>query len=353
MAEVAKPRPWLLALSVFAAANAAMPVLHAQPSAAVQAAQHLIEVTPPAQRAELLLPFSDAARSDWNYTPRRRDGIAWKAMSTAQREATLALLRTALNERGLDKVRALMALEITLRQLEAFGFSRDPENYAFAIHGKPGAGGWGWRIEGHHLSLHFSLEGGRYVSTLPQFFGANPAVVPRDVGGGAPREGFRLLGSEEDLARQWLASLSPPQRARAIFDQRPFGDIVSRNTPRAQPLEKVGLPFGEMDAAQQAQVLKLIGAFADHLQPELAEARLARVRAATLDSIRVGWAGSDQPRQPHYFRIQGASFLIEFDNSGGNHIHSVWRDFEGDFGRDVLREHYRGSEGTAHRHGGR
>jgi hypothetical protein len=77
------------------------------------------------------------------------------------------------------------------------------------------------------------------------------------------------------------------------------------------------------------------------------------VRAAPLDSIRVGWAGSDQPRQPHYFRIQGANFLIEFDNSGGNHIHSVWRDFEGDFGRDVLRDHYRGAEGTAHRHGKR
>ena len=115
----------------------------------------------------------------------------------------------------------------------------------------------------------------------------------------------------------------------------------------------MGLAFAEMDAAQQAQVLKLIGAFADHLQPELTEARLARVRAAPLDSIRVGWAGSDQPRQPHYFRIQGATFLIEFDNSGGNHIHSVWRDFEGDFGRDVLLDHYRGAEGTAHRHGSR
>jgi hypothetical protein len=344
----------LLALSALvAAAMVTMAELHAQTLTATQAAQRLIETTAPAQRGELLLPFTEAARSDWNYTPRRRDGIAWKAMSTAQLEATTALLRTALNERGLDKVRALMALEITLRQLEAFGFSRDPENYALAIYGKPGAGGWGWRIEGHHLSLHFSLEANRYVSTLPQFFGANPAVVPRDVGGGAPRAGFRLLGIEEDLARQWLASLTPPQRARAIFETRTFGDIVTRNATRAEPLDAVGLPFAEMDAAQQAQVLTLIGAFADHLQPDLTQARLARVREAPLDSIRVGWAGSDQPRQPHYFRIQGANFLIEFDNSGGNHIHSVWRDFDGDFGRDMLRDHYRGAEDTKHRHGSR
>jgi hypothetical protein len=348
-----KTRLSLLALPALVAAFViAMPELHAQTLTAAQAAQRLIEATAPAQRGALLLPFTETVRSDWNYTPRRRDGLAWKAMSTAQREATTALLRTALNERGLDKVRAVMALEITLRQLEAFGFSRDSENYALAIYGEPGVRGWGWRIEGHHLSLHFSLESDRYVSTLPQFFGANPAVVPRDVGG-APREGFRLLGSEEDLARQWLASLTAPQRSRATFDTRPFGDIVSGNAPRARPLDAVGLPFAEMDVAQQAQVLKLIGAFADHLQPELTEARLARVRAASLDSIRVGWAGSDQPRQPHYFRIQGANFLIEFDNSGGNHIHSVWRDFEGDFGRDVLREHYRGAQGTAHRHGSR
>lgn len=126
---------------------------------------------------------------------------------------------------------------------------------------------------------------------------------------------------------------------------------MSRSAARARPLDAVGVPFTDMDAGQQARVLKLVGAFADHLQPELAQARLARVRAA-LGSIRVGWAGSLQPREPHYFRIQGVSFLIEFDNSGGNHGHSVWRDFEGDFGRDVLAEHYRrAAKQSGHRHG--
>ncbi|MES2958174.1 MAG: DUF3500 domain-containing protein [Pseudomonadota bacterium] len=341
------------AFSIFAVAFVTMSSARSQsPSGAAAAAARLVEASAPTQRALLLRPFSDAARSDWHYTPRSRDGLPWKAMSAAQRDASTALLRSALNEQGLEKVRALMALEIALRELESFGPTRDPENYSVAIYGQPGATGWGWRIEGHHLSLHFSLEGDRIVATLPQFFGANPAVVPRDVGGGAPPAGFRLLGSEEDLARQWLASLSPAQRRHAVFDTRPYGDIVSRNAPRARPLDAVGLAFGEMDAAQQALALKLVGAFADHLQPELAQARLARVRAARLESIRIGWAGSLQPREPHYFRIQGTTFLIEFDNSGGNHVHSVWRDFEGDFGRDVLREHYRRADpGGTHRHG--
>ena len=204
----------------------AMSNVPGQVPTAVGAARQLIDATSPPQRAALLQPFTEAARGDWHYTPRRRDGVAWKAMSAVQRSATTALLRSALNEPGLDKVRALMALEITLRELESFGPTRDPENYALAIYGEPGHGGWGWRIEGHHLSLHFSLEGERYVATLPQFFGANPASVPRDVGGGAPRAGFRLLGNEEDLARQWLASLSVAQRERAIFDTRTYGDIV-------------------------------------------------------------------------------------------------------------------------------
>ena len=314
------------------------------------AALRLIDATPAAERAALRLPFSDAARSDWHYTPRSRDGVAWKAMSVAQREASTALLRSALGDSGLTKVRALMSLEIALRELETFGLTRDPENYAFALYGEPGAPAWGWRIEGHHLSLHFTLSAERYVATLPQFFGANPALVPRDTAAPGPRKGFRLLGPEEDLARQWLEGLSATQQRSAVFEARPFGDIVTRNAARVNPLAPVGLELAAMNPAQQALVLKLIAAFAEHLQPELAQARLARVRAGALEAIRVGWAGSVIRGEPHYLRIQGTSFLIEFDNSGGNHIHAVWRDFQGDWGRDVLAEHYRraGSEGVPH-----
>jgi Protein of unknown function (DUF3500) len=324
----------------------------AQAAAPSAAALRLIDATPRADRDTLLLPFVDQARSNWNYTPRSRDGLAWRNMAAPQRDATSALLRSALNDAGMTKVRAVMSLEIALRELETFGLSRDPDNYAIAIYGQPAADAvaWGWRIEGHHLSLHFSLSGDRYVASLPQFFGANPALVPRDIAGGGPRKGFRLLAVEEDLARQWLDGLTPAQRQVAVFDTHPFGDIVTRNSARASALVPVGLAFGDMSAAQQALLLKLITAFADHLQPELAEARLARVRAGALESIRFGWAGSVMRGEPHYFRIQGANFLIEFDNSGGNHIHSVWRDFQGDWGRDVLAEHYRRAQAEGRPH---
>jgi hypothetical protein len=246
-----------------------------------------------------------------------------------------------------------MALEIALRELETFGLSRDPDNYAVALFGSP-AGGlarWGWRLEGHHLSLHFTLEGDRYVATLPQFFGANPALVPRDIAHGGPRKGARVLGKEEDLARQLMAALPERLRKAALFDSHPYGDIVSKSAAQLNPLAPVGVRFPDLPAAEQATLLKLITVFAEYLRPELVEARLARVRTGGLDSIRFGWAGSVAPGEPYYFRIQGKVFLIELDNSGGNHIHAVWRDYEGDWGRDILREHYSSSSAPEHTHG--
>lgn len=345
---------WLALLAAAAPAVAADTSRTAQ--AMVAAARTLLDSTPPAQQQELLQPFTMEARSDWNYTPRSRTGIPFKAMEPAQRQAAHRLLETALSEPGLLKVRAIIALEIALRELETFGLSRDPENYAFALFGPPDASApWGWRIEGHHLSLHFTLANGQVVATLPQFLGANPASVPRDIANG-PRRGQRALGEEEDRAFALLDSFSATQRQQAVFSQRPFGDIVTRNAAQLDPLAPVGIPFSALDSSQQALLLRIVEALASVAEASLAQQRLERVHAGGLQGIRFGWAGAtrrgqpQQPQQPHYWRIQGTRFLIEWDNSGGNHIHSVWRDFEGDWGRDVLGEHYRRARGSAHRH---
>jgi hypothetical protein len=170
--------------------------------------------------------------------------------------------------------------------------------------------------------------------------GANPAVVPPAMPTGAPQQGVRVLAQEEDLARELMAALAPTERAVALIDARPYGDIVTRNAAKLSPLAPVGVAWRQLPAAEQALLLRLVRAFAEHLRPELVEQRLQRVQGGGLDSIRFGWAGSLTRGEPYYFRIQGATFLIEFDNSGGNHIHSVWRDFNGDWGRDLLREHY-------------
>lgn len=334
-----------LPVSLASVATAGEPPRSPPGPSASAAALELVKLTEGQARTQLLQPFTDEARSDWHYTPRSRVGVAYRDMNEAQRRATTGLLRTALAAPGLDKVHAIMQLEIALRELETFGSSRrDPDNYAIAVFGTPSAspGAWGFRLEGHHLSLHFTLDGDRFVSTLPQFMGSNPALVAKDSEKG-PRKGTRVLAEEEDLARALMAALDPPRRAAAVFDSHTYGDIVTKNAARLSPLEPVGIELAELGAADQATLLRLISAFARHLRPELADARLARVRAGGLDSIRFGWAGSLERGKPFYYRIQGSGFLIELDNSGGNHIHSVWRDFEGDWGRDVLREHYTGA----------
>jgi hypothetical protein len=340
--------PALFLAAPLAMASSAVSVAGA-PSAR-SAAIELEQATPVGERGELELPFTDQARSDWHYIPRTRSGVAWRAMNAAQRQATSKLLRSALTDAGMDKVHALMALEIALREMETLSRSRDPGNYAIALFGKPGEEPWGWRIEGHHLSLHFTLAGDRYISTLPQFMGANPALVPRDFANGGPKKGARVLGEEEDLARQLLNALSPAERAVAVFDRRPYGDIVTKNAQKLNPLAPVGVAWPALAAAEQALLLRLVRAFAEHLRPELVEQRLQRVREGGLDSLRFGWAGSLTRGEPFYFRIQGAKFLIELDNSGGNHIHSVWRDFDGDWGRDALAEHYREAAAGGHSH---
>jgi len=312
------------------------------------AATRLLAVTPPTEQASLAFNFDDALRSDWHYTPRRRAGLALKDMSEPQRLAARALLQAPLSVRGLAQVDDVMALEAVLRELEGGSSLRVPQNYAVAVYGTPAAdGAWGWRVEGHHLSLHFTVNGDGVVSTLPQFIGANPAAVPSPLSAGAanaaggPQPGHRALGAEEDAARALLVSLSPVQRAQAIISPRTYGDLVSRNAAQARPLDVAGIGFATLNAAQQAALLALAGQFAAGLKPALAEARMQRVRAASGEALQFAWVGSPDKGQGHYFRIQGPTFLIEYDNSGGNHVHSVWRDFNGDWGRDVLAEHYR------------
>jgi Protein of unknown function (DUF3500) len=347
--------PWLLSCTFLSAVSSAAAADTSRVAQAMTAAaRDLWAATPAAQRDEIALPFTMEARSDWNYTPRRRPGVPLKAMQAAQRQAAQQLLAAALSDPGRIKVQAIIALEIALREIESFGLSRDPENYAIALFGMPdGAAPWGWRMEGHHLSLHFTLAGGQVVATLPQFLGANPAQVSRDiVAKGGPRKGQRALGEGEDRAFALLAALSTAQRQQVVFEARPFGDIVTRNAALLDPLAPVGLAFSAMDAAQQALLLRIVESLASVAEPTLAQQRLERVRGGGLESIRFGWAGATERDQPHYWRIQGARFLIEWDNSGGNHIHSVWRDFENDWGRDVLGEHYRRTGASDHGHAG-
>lgn len=329
-------------------ALAALMMLPAAPAAAADhvgtafaaAATAFLATLDDRQRRQVAFAFEDAERFDWHYTPRARKGLPLGEMAPAQREAALVLVRTGLSESGYARVAGVIALEGVLREIE--GAWRDPDRYFLTLFGKPAPDGpWGLRMEGHHLSLHFTLLDGAVVATTPMFFGANPAEVESGT-----RKGFRLFAAEEDAALRLLNALDRGQRAQAVIAASSYGDIVSGNARELDPVKPEGLAARHLDEAQRAVLMQIVGAFARTLRPELAAVRLARVEKGGVDAITFAWAGRTPPpgehRGPYYFRIQGPLFLIEFDRTQnrGNHAHAVWRDYANDWGRDVLREHY-------------
>jgi hypothetical protein len=307
------------------------------------AARDFLRTLSPELRTQAQLAFDSADRTTWNYVPIARTGVALKSLDAAQRGAAARLLRTGLSERGYAKAETIRALEDVLLEIEGrTAIVRDREAYHFAIFGEPSATGtWGWRYEGHHLSQNWTIVAGKALASSPQFFGANPAEVKE-----GKLAGTRPLAAEEDLAFALLRSLDDRQRAVAVIDPQAPQDITTANAREAVMDDARGLAYRDMTPAQRKQLIALIEEHAGAQAAPLAEERLARLRRSGLEAIRFAWMGSLERNQAgHYYRIKGPSFLIEFDNTqnGANHIHQVWRDFKGDFGRDHLAEHYRKS----------
>lgn len=309
-----------------------------------KAAQAFLAVLRPALKSECVFPLESGDRVVWGYLPGRRGGLTLKKMNEAERKAAHAMLRASLSARGYEKTAGVLELEGILRELETFGFNRDPELYYLAIFGQPSdPRPWGWRFEGHHLSLNFSSASGRIVAATPAFLGANPARVPK-----GPRTGWRVLPAEEDLARQLLGSLDEGRRKKAIFDVSAPSDIILSPGRKAVP-EPAGLAYAEMSESERAILMRLIEEYLGNMRAEVAAAQREKIEKAGLSAIRFGWAGGTRVGEGHYYRIQGPTFVIEYDNTqnGANHVHSVWRDLQDDFGGDLLRRHY--AESPHHR----
>ena len=306
------------------------------------AAQRFLDALSPQLKARAQLSFDDEDRTIWNYVPIDRKGVPLKMLDERQRRIAFELLRTGLSEKGYKKAEAIRALEDVLRAMESGRISRDPELYYFTIFGDPRSGQtWGWRYEGHHLSQHWTIVNGKAIASSPQFLGAHPAELREGA-----NKGSRPLAAEEDLAFALLNSLDEKQQAGAIIDAKAPRDILTTNTREAAMQEDRGVSWKEMTGAQRDKLIALIEEHARTQAPALADERLARLRKAGLDTVRFAWMGArERGEAGHYYRIQGPTFLVEFDNTQNraNHIHQVWREFKGDFGRDLLAEHYRQS----------
>jgi len=334
---------FLLAAGVAAALAGAIAASEKSSSSMAAAAERFLAALSAEQRQQAVFAVDAAERTNWHYIPRERKGLPLKRMNEDQRKLARELLRSGLSQRGYLTATSIMDLETILGDLEQRTNSserrivRDPELYFFSVFGAPSArDAWGWRVEGHHISLNFTVAGGAAVASTPSFFGSNPAEVPD-----GPKKGWRILAQEEDAGRALLTALDEPRRANATIETTAPNDIVTTNSVKIDPLSPAGVSAAEMTAAQRDRLLALIDVYTSQMASDVAADRMARIRKAGVEKIAFAWAGGTEHGQKHYYRVQGPTFLIEYDNTqnDANHIHSVWREFDGDFGRDILREH--------------
>jgi hypothetical protein len=326
------------------------------PASMASAASAFLASLTPEQRQKAAFAFASDERTRWHFIPTEtfpRNGLTLKEMTEPQRTLAHNLLKAGLSQRGYLTATELMALEGMLGAMEAAqraargggaargGILRDSERYFFSIFGTPSVREtWGWRLEGHHISLHFTIVNGTLVAGAPAFFGSNPAEVRE-----GPMTGKRILAAEEDAARDLMQALDSTRRAQAIVATAAPNDMLTMNNMKIDPLTPVGIAASAMTPAQRTLLMKLIDVYAGYMADDIAAARLAKIKAAGEEKITFAWAGTLERGQRHYYRVQGPNFLIEYDNTqnNANHIHSIWRDFAGDFGADLLRAHVGGT----------
>ena len=320
--------------------------------AMAEAANRFLDSLNPAQREAATFPFTGDERFIWNYRPTicgdssilDRKGLKIISMSREQQELALALYDTGLSKRAAEQARWIMQLENILREHEraegrVFSGVRDNELYWFSIFGQPGgAAPWAWRAGGHHIGLHFTIVDRDMIAPTPCFLGANPSQVRF-----GPHAGKRALPEEEDLPRALVQSLTGDERRRAVFSESAPADIL---TDAYRSLDRFvlprGLAYGAMSGEQRGKLVEIVKHYVGRTNDELAAQEWDEIERAGLETITFAWGGPVEKGHGHYYAIQGPTFVVEYDNTqnDANHIHSVWRQFEGDWGEDILAQHY-------------
>jgi len=298
-----------------------------------QSAEAFLKTLSEAQRQKASFAYDSKERLNWHYIPRVRKGLPLRELEGDARKAAHALLQASLSEAGYNQALNVMSLEEILYLLERGDrekrrANRDPGKYYISIFGTPTLKGtWGWRIEGHHLSLNYTITAGKVVASTPEFFGANPALV--DAG---PKRKIRVLGPEEDIARQILLLCDSAQLKAAHISPKAPNDIRSTGTPQPSTSPPVGLPVSKMSAAQKKLMERLLAEYLQNMPADVSRERRAKIIKAGEGKIHFAWWGDKEPNKRHAYRVQGPTFLIEYNNTqnDANHLHTVWRDRAGD-----------------------
>ena len=344
-----KPRPinFLLVFSAFLLWGEDLFAQKGLSTSVTTAATDFIASLNAQQQGACMFPFDDSNRTTWNYLPGVRLGVHLNEIDNIQREKLMDMLGVLLSDEGLKKTESIIELEGILGMLEGRGKDdhyRDPGKYAIVFYGKPSdEAPWFFRFEGHHISLNFTVDKNQVVYT-PSFFGANPAIVPS-----GPHKGLEVLKDEQDMARALVHKLNTGQRARRLSQTRRHTISSPPGTGKITLQKFEGIPASALDDNQKKMLFDLVNLYLNRMDKALADKERSKIDESGWDKIYFAWAGGIEKGEKHYYKIQGPTLLIEYDNSqnDGNHIHTVIRDSESDFGEDILADHYK--EGGHHR----
>ena len=311
---------------------------------AVKAANDFIELLNQEQKLETLFPFDTDERYNFHFVPIERKGITFNEMNPIQKIAAFNLLKTCLGENAFHKTKEIMQLDQLLKELEMRkpeDHFRDTGNYHITIFGIPSAKTiWGWRFEGHHISFNFSFSKQTLISGTPGFLGSNPGIVLNGA-----QKGKQVLKEETEMGFKLLTSLNEAQMNKTIIDSVAYKDIISFDKRVVLLKSPEGIRYKELNKEQQQLMLQLISLYVHRYTKIFAEAMLKKIHANGLDDIWFAWAGDSHSMMGKgtYYRVQGPTFLIEYDNTqnNANHVHSVIRDLQNDFGGDELLKHYK------------
>lgn len=298
------------------------------------------------QKQKAQFSFEDEERFNWNFVPIERKGISIRELNADQLAAAMHLLEWVLSDKGIQKTTAIIKLESVLKEVEgraADDFYRDPLKYYFSIFGNPGETIWGWRLEGHHVAFNFSSQNNQLISGTPGFLGSNPAVVQS-----GPQKGLEILKEETELGFALLHSLNGTQKEKAIINTTAPAEIITSNKRKAMINDPKGILYSELSNDQKNKFLQLLQLYLNRYKPTFAKKMLQDIETADMNKLQFAWAGALAPGigNKHYYRIQGPTIIIEYDNTqnNANHVHTVIRDLKNDFGGDQLLEHYKKSK---------
>ncbi|MDB4491556.1 DUF3500 domain-containing protein [bacterium] len=290
------------------------------------------------QKAKAVFDWKDTERVNWHFIPRDRKGLALKDMDDSQRALAHAFIVTGLSHQGYRQALQVMSLEKVLFLKEDNNPTRDPGKYYISVFGTPDPKGtWGWRLEGHHLSLNYTIVKGQELSVSPAFYATNPGKVLKGA-----RKGVQVLAGEENIARKLVNGLSDEQKSKAIFSADAPKDILSAADRNAKRLEPVGLGYNDFNDDQKKKLKSLINTYLRKQRPAIHKREMKRLDEAGWDKVTFAWAGGTKKGVGHYYRIQSPHFLLEYANTqnDANHVHAVYRDLNSDFGDDVLKKHF-------------